>query len=101
MLRPPVVAGIYPVTALIEAFGFQIIASVVATPGALTVTAVAHVADAIADVPRVIVPDATRPVPAFSVVPLIVRFVPMVSSLYEAPTPAEPEPISFEFAAAF
>jgi len=40
--NPPVDAGTYPVTALMLAFAFHIIASVLATPVAEAVTTVAH-----------------------------------------------------------
>lgn len=58
MLRPPLVDGVYPVTALIEALGVHAMASVVAAPVAVTVTTVAQAVEAIALVPRVAVPLA-------------------------------------------
>jgi hypothetical protein len=64
MLKPPVDAATYPVTALIEAFGLQIIASVAAVPVAVVVTTVAHDPEPIAPVPRAEVPEAIVTVPA-------------------------------------
>jgi hypothetical protein len=58
ILRPPLVEGAYPVTALIDAFGVQLIASVLATPVAVVVTTVAHAPDAIELVPSADVPLA-------------------------------------------
>ena len=58
MLSPLDVDGIYPVTALIEPFGFHAIASVLATPVAVVVTTVAQAPEAIAEVPRADVPLA-------------------------------------------
>jgi hypothetical protein len=63
MLKPPLVLGAYPVTALMEALGVQIIASVLNVPLAETVTAVAHAPEAIELVPRLAVPLATVIVP--------------------------------------
>ena len=62
MLSPPFVDGAYPATALIEAFGVQVIASVEAVPVAVVVTAVAQAPEAIALVPSAEVPLATVPV---------------------------------------
>jgi hypothetical protein len=58
MLRPPLVDGAKPVTALIEAFGVHSIASVEAAPVAVTVTTVAQVAEEIELVPSAAVPLA-------------------------------------------
>lgn len=58
IVKPPVVAGTYPVTAFIDPFGFHVIASVDAVPVAVVVTTVAHAAVAIELVPREDVPLA-------------------------------------------
>jgi hypothetical protein len=58
MLKPPVVAGVYPVTALMLAFGVQLIVSVARIPVPATVTTVAHAAEEIEEVPREAVPLA-------------------------------------------
>jgi len=56
--NPPVVAGMYPVTALIDPFGFHMMASVDAVPVAVVVTTVAHAVDEIELVPSAEVPLA-------------------------------------------
>ena len=58
MLKPPLVDGAYPVTALIEAFGVHEIASVERTPVAEVVTTVAQAPDEIEPVPSADVPLA-------------------------------------------
>lgn len=58
MLKPPVVAGTYPVTALMEAFVDHAIASVDAVPVAAVVTTVAHAPRPMELVPRDDVPLA-------------------------------------------
>jgi hypothetical protein len=58
MLNPPLMDDAYPVTALMEAFGVQVIASVAATPVAVVATTVAHAPEDIALVPSAEVPLA-------------------------------------------
>jgi hypothetical protein len=56
MVSPPVVAGTYPVFALIDPLGVHWIGSVDKTPVATVVTTVAQAAEAIAEVPSTEVP---------------------------------------------
>ena len=58
IVSPPVVDGTYPVIAFSDPFGVHVIESVERTPEAVTVTTVAHVAEAIALVPNAAVPEA-------------------------------------------
>ena len=83
MLNPPLVDGMYPVTPLIDALGFQAIESVLSTPDADTVTVLAQDPEAIEVVPRLAVPLAIVTVP----VPVGTAHDPSARRKFEVPPP--------------